>query len=445
MTIDQIDWQGVRNEAAEILSNYIKINTTNPPGNEMEAARYLEGILKKEGIDTTIYEPTPGRANLMAVLTGGGDPIILLNHMDVVPVEEDHWEVDPFGGIIKNGYIYGRGAIDMKGKGVAELITIFLLKRYRIPLKRDIIFLATADEEAGGKWGVHWMLQQEPRLREAAFVLNEGGNIIMQEGAEVAHYEISTAQKVVSQFTVRARGSTGHGSMPHRDTANAKLIKALSRILEWETPFIVIPLVKEYFANLATANHSEAVRGYEDIEEALRDPSFAETFTANPYYNAMVRNTLTPTVLKAGTKVNVIPSEAEAVFDCRILPQVSVDDFFTQLREVISDEEIELSPLPDFKSQSTSSSPTDNEFYQALYRVAWRRDPGCIVTPFLATGATDSRFFRGIGVPCYDFSPFRLRQEDMQLVHGHNERLSIENLGFACEFIFEIVQEVAAG
>ena len=199
MTIDQIDWQGVRDEAAEILSNYIKINTTNPPGNEMEAARYLEGILKKEGIDTTIYEPTPGRGNLMAVLTGGGDPVILLNHMDVVPVEEDHWEVNPFGGIIKNGYIYGRGAIDMKGKGVAELITIFLLKRHRISLKRDIIFLATADEEAGGKWGVHWMLQQEPRLREAAFVLNEGGNIIMQEGAEVAHYEISTAQRPKSR------------------------------------------------------------------------------------------------------------------------------------------------------------------------------------------------------------------------------------------------------
>jgi acetylornithine deacetylase/succinyl-diaminopimelate desuccinylase-like protein len=446
MTRYQIDWQGVRDEAVEILRNYIRINTINPPGNEMEAARYLEGIVRKEGVETTVYEPAPHRANLMAVIPGGkkGKPLILLNHMDVVPVEEDKWAFDPFGGIMKDGYIYGRGTIDMKGNGVVELMTILLLKRYQVPLKRDVIFLATADEEVKGKWGVRWMLEHEPRLKEAACVLNEGGCILVRDSGELDHYEIATAQKVVAQFTLKAHGKTGHGSIPHGDSANVKLIRALNRLVDWQTPLVVIPLVKEYFANLAKVKPAKEAMGYQDIEEALHDPAFVKAFIPNPQYNAMVRNTVTPTILKAGQKINVIPSEATAAFDCRILPGTSSEAFFAQLREVIGDEEIEIAPMPEFKSSPLPPSSSSNELYGAIERVAQRKDPGCLVTPFLMSGATDSRFFREIGVPCYDFSPFRLRQEDMKLVHGHNERISIENLGFASEVIFEIVREVAA-
>lgn len=447
MATYQIDWDSVRREAAEILSNYLGINTTNPPGNEMEAARYLEGILRHEGIESTVYEPVPRRANLMAVVPGktGGNPLILLNHMDVVPVEEDKWDLDPFGGIIKDGYIHGRGAIDMKGKGVAELMAMLLLKRHGVPLKRDVIFLATADEETGGRWGVKWMLERVPRLTEAACVLNEGGCILIRENGALDHYEIATAQKVVAQFTLKATGKTGHGSMPHRDSATVKLIRALNRLVEWESPFVIIPLVKRYFANLSKVRTPEEAKRYHDIGEALRDPAFAETFTTNLQYNAMVRNTINPTILKAGQKINVIPSMATAAFDCRILPGTSSKDFFAQLQKVISDKEITIAPLPDFESNPLPSSPVENELYQAIEWVARQKDPGCMVTPFLITGATDSRFFREVGVPCYDFSPFRLRQEDLKLVHGHNERISIENLGFACEVIFEIVREVAAG
>jgi acetylornithine deacetylase/succinyl-diaminopimelate desuccinylase-like protein len=447
MITHQIDWQGVQDEAVEILKKYIRINTTNPPGNEMEAAHYLKGIFRKEGGEAFLYEPAPHRANLMAVIPGAmeGRPLILLNHMDVVPCEKDKWTIDPFGGIMKDGYIYGRGTIDMKGNGVAELMTILLLKRYQIPLKRDIIFLATADEEVGGKWGVKWMLEREPRLKEAASVLNEGGCILVREDGVLDHYEIATAQKVVAQFTLKAYGKTGHGSMPHEDSATVKLIRALNRLAEWETPLVIIPLVKEYFANLAKVKPTQEAKGYQDIEEALHDPAFVKAFTANSQYNAMVRNTLTPTILKAGQKINVIPSEAQAAFDCRLLPGTSSEAFFAQLRQVMGDEEIKLALLPEFESSPLPPSPTSNELYQAINRVAQRNDPGCVVTPFLITGATDSRFFREIGIPCYDFSPFRLRQEDMKLVHGHNERISIENLGFASRVIFEIVHEVAAG
>jgi acetylornithine deacetylase/succinyl-diaminopimelate desuccinylase-like protein len=446
MTAYQIDWPAIRDEAVAILRNYIRINTSNPPGNEMEAARYLEGILVNEGIDTTVYEPAPRRANLMAIVRGkkAEKSVILLNHMDVVPVEESGWTIDPFGGIIKDGYIYGRGAIDMKGKGVAELMAMLLLKRHHVPLKRDVIFLATADEEIGGRWGVKWMLEQEPRLKEAACVLNEGGCILLRQNGEVDHYEIATAQKVVAQFALKAHGKTGHGSMPHKDSATVKLIRALNRLVEWETPFMVIPLVKEYFANLAKVKPAQEATSYQDIEKALFDPAFAEAFTKNVQYNAMVRNTLTPTILKSGQKVNVIPSVATAVFDCRILPGTSGETFFDQLREVIDDDEIEISPLPDFESSSFPPSPTANELYQAIELVARRKDPACVVTTFIITGATDSRFFREIGVPCYDFSPFRLGQDDLKLVHGHNERISIENIGFATEVIFEIIRELAA-
>ena len=446
MTGQQIDWNGIRDEAIGILQRYLRINTTNPPGNELEAARYLHGILHTEGIEAIIYEPAPGRANLMAVIAGqkSGNALVLLNHMDVVPCEVDRWDVDPFGGIIKDGYIYGRGAIDMKGKGVAELMAILLVKRYQIPLKRDVIFLATADEEVGGRWGVKWMLEREPGLKKAACVLNEGGCILVRTDGELDHYEIATAQKVVAQFTLTARGKSGHGSMPHQDSATVKLIRALDRIVTWEPPVIVIPLVKEYFANLARLKPAQETQGYEDIEAALRDPVFAQALTANAQYNAMIRNTVTPTMLKAGQKINVIPSAAQAAFDCRLLPGTMSDAFFTQVREVIKDHEIELTPLPEFESNPIPPSPTDNELYQAIVAVAQREAPGVVVTPFLITGATDSRFFREIGVPCYDFSPFRLRQEDHKLVHGHNERIAIENIGLASEFIFEIVREVAA-
>jgi len=447
MTNYHIDWQGVRDEATAILQNYIRINTTNPPGNEMEAARYLQGILHKEDIETVLYEPASNRANLMAVIAGQTreKPFILLNHMDVVPVEQDKWDLDPFGGIIKDGYLYGRGAIDMKAKGVAELMAMLLVKRYKLPLKRDVIFLATADEEVGGKLGVKWMLGKEPHLREAGCVLNEGGCILVKANGDLDHYEVATAQKVVAQFTLTARGRSGHGSMPHPDSATVKLIRALNRLVAWEPPITIIPLVKEYFARLAQVRPAQETQGYEDIEAALHDPAVARELTANAQYNAMIRNTVTPTMLKAGQKINVIPSAAQAAFDCRLLPGTSGDAFFTHLKDVIGDPEIELTPLPEFESTPIPPSPVDNELYTAIARVAERKDPGSVVTPFLITGATDSRFFREIGVPCYDFSPFRLHQEDHQLVHGHNERISLENLGFASEFIFDLVREVAAG
>ena len=441
-----IDWNAVTDEAAALLSDYIKINTTNPPGNEREAALFLKDILQKEGIDVRIYEPVPGRANLLAILPGETryPPMVLLNHMDVVPVEQEKWDVDPFGGVVQDGYIYGRGSIDMKGTAVAELMALLLLARTGVTLQRPVVFLATADEETGGAYGVKWMMDHERHLKEVGFVLNEGGNIIVNDTGDVSHYEISTAQKVVCQFALKARGPAGHGSMPLQNGSNVKLVRALHNLVEWETPFIIIPLVREYFASLGSTTSGDSRQGHPDIAAALTDHSFARQFTANPHYNALVRNTLTPTILKAGHKVNVIPSDAEATFDCRLLPGTPCTDFLEELRSRLRETGAEVIPIGDSIEETAVPSPTDHECYQAICRMAEHYHPGCVVTPTLITGATDSRFFRNAGIPCYDFSPFRLTRDDLLLIHGHNERLSLDNLAFGVRFMFEMVARLAA-
>jgi len=440
-----IDWQGVKEEALEVLRGYIRIDTTNPPGREEAAARYLMGLLEREGLKPELYASAPERANLLVRMEGSGGeaPFLLMHHMDVVPAERDKWSVDPFSAEVRDGYIWGRGSLDTKGFGVAQLMALLLIKRHRIPLKRPLWLMAAADEEAGGRWGVQWMLKEVPELKRVAFVLNEGGTIRLNPDGTLHHYEISTAQKTVAQFRLKAKGRTGHGSIPHEDNANDKLVRALSKLVHWKAPTKVIPLVKDYFRNLAPLQRPEDAPYYEDIEKGLKDEAFAQRFLAQHHYNAMVRNTHTLTVLRSGTKVNVIPSEAEAIFDCRLLPGTQKEEFFRTVKEVIKGEEVELMPLEEFEGTASPPSPADGELFQAIRRVARRKDPNCVVTPFLITGATDSRFFRALRIPCYDFTPFRLTQEEVNLIHSHNERLSVGNLLFAVQFLFDLILEVA--
>ena len=438
-----IDWAAVKEEAVEILRDYIRIDTTNPPGREEAAARYLQRILQREGLQPELFLPTPERANLLVKIGDGKGAFLLLHHMDVVPAERDKWSVDPFAAELRNGYIWGRGTLDTKGFGVAQLMAFLLVRRQGIRLKRPLWLMATADEETGGRWGVRWMLENVPAVREVAFVLNEGGTVRLNPDGTLHHYEISTAQKTVAQFRLRTTGRTGHGSIPHGDNASERLVEALSRLVRWKAPVKVIPLVKEYFRNLAPLQPPEDRPFFEDIERGLENPHFAKRFLGQHHYNAMVRNTHTLTVLRAGSKVNVIPSEAEAIFDCRLLPGTRREDFFKKVREVIGDRRVELLPLEGFEGIALPPSPTDGLLYQAIVRVARRRDPGCIVTPCLITGATDSRFFRARGIPCYDFSPFRLTQDEVNLIHSHDERISVENLLFAVQFLYELILEVA--
>ena len=437
-----MDWDQLLKEAIRHLQGYIRINTVNPPGNEIEGARFFKKIFDAESIPCQIFEPSPGRGNLLAALKGNGKkrPMLLLSHIDVVPVEKERWTVDPFAGIIQDGYLYGRGAIDDKSMGIMEMMALLILKREKIPLKRDVFFSATADEETGGRWGVQWAVENVSPLMESEYALNEGGYVILNETGAPDRYEISSGQKVVFQLQLKARGTSGHGSMPHPDNPNVKLIHALEAVTKWETPYNILPMVKEYFLRLAPKQPPNERKFFEDIEKGLSDPSFSARLTSNPIYNAMVRDTISLTILRGGSKANVIPSESNATLDCRLIPGSSKKNFLKEIKRRLG-EGIEVKGSMEGNPVSPSSFDTD--LFQAIQKFARENDPDCPVVPLLLPGATDSRFLRERGMTTYDFCPFRMPEKEIFRVHGNDERIAVENLRFGMKMLVEVIKEVA--
>jgi acetylornithine deacetylase/succinyl-diaminopimelate desuccinylase-like protein len=437
-----MDWDQLLKEAIHHLQKYLRIDTVNPPGNEMEGAMFFKKIFDAESIPCQIFEPSPGRGNLLATLKGNGKkrPILLLNHLDVVPVERERWSFDPFAGIIQDGYLYGRGAIDDKSMGIIEMMALFILKREKVPLEKDILFFAAADEETGGKWGVQWAMENVSSLRNSEYALNEGGYVILNETGDPDRYEISNGQKIVFQLRLKARGTSGHGSMPHPDNPNVKLIHALEAVTQWETPYNILPMVKEYFFRMAPKQPPDERKFFEDIEKGLSDPSFSARLTSNPIYNAMVRDTISLTMLQGGSKANVIPSESNATLDCRLIPGSSKKNFLKEIKRRLGGEiEVEGS----MEGNPVPPSPFNTDLFQAIQKFAKENDPDCPVVPFLLPGATDSRFLRERGMTTYDFCPFRLQEKEIYRVHGNDERIAIENLKFGMKMLFEVLKEVA--
>ncbi len=437
-----MDWDQLLKEAIHHLQGYIRINTVNPPGNEVEGARFFKKLFDAELIPCQIFEPSSARGNLLATLKGNGKkrPILLLSHIDVVPVEKGRWTVDPFAGIIQDGYLYGRGAIDDKSMGIIEMMALLILKREKIPLERDILFFATADEETGGRWGVQWAVENVSPLMESEYALNEGGYVILNEKGVPDRYEISSGQKVVFQLQLKARGTSGHGSMPHPDNPNVKLIHALEAVTKWETPYNILPMVKEYFLRMAPKQPPDERKFYEDIEKGLSDPSFSARLTSNPIYNAMVRDTISLTILQGGSKANVIPSESNATLDCRLIPGSSKKNFLKEIKRRLG-EGIEVEGS--MEGNPVSPSPFDTDLFQAIQKFAKENDPDCPVVPLLLPGATDSRFLRERGMTTYDFCPFRMPEKEIFRVHGNDERIALENLRFGIKMLVEIIKEVA--
>ena len=438
-----MNWDQLLEEATHHLQAYLRIKTVNPPGDEVDGAKFFKINFDAESIPCQLFEPSPGRGNLLATLKGSGKkrPILLLNHIDVVPAEKERWEVDPFEGIIKDGYFYGRGALDNKSMGIVEMMVLLILKREKISLARDILFLATADEETGGRWGVQWAMENVPPLRESEYALNEGGYIILNEAGAPDRYEISNGQKVIFQLKLKAEGTSGHASMPHPDNPNVKLVHALEAVTKWETPYNILPMVKDFFLKMAPKQPPDERRFFEDIEKGLRDPAFSKRFTSNPIYNAMVRDTLSLTILQGGSKTNVIPSESTAALDCRLIPGSSKENFLRKIKARLGDEiEVEVRA----ESQSLPPSPLDTDLFRTIQKYAAENDPDCPVVPLLLPGATDSRFLREKGIITYDFCPFRLTEKELLRVHGNNERIAIENLRFGMRIMVEIIKEIAA-
>ena len=435
------EWAAVEKEAGELLSRYVQIDTTNPPGNEIAAAHFWRRALAPEGIAAQVFEPQPGRGIVYARLKGSGEKkaLILLHHLDVVPAAKADWSVDPFAGTIKDGYVYGRGAIDCKGVAVVQFMALALLRRAGVPLKRDIIFLGTADEEAGGRLGAGWFVEQHPGLiADAEFLLTEGGNIRVQNGQR--SYNVDVAEKAPCWVQLEAEGPAGHGSVPLRETAVTRLIRALEKIRNHETDVKVVPAVRTYFAALAAREGPAKAERFRDLERALADPEFRKEFTANPLYNALVRNTISPTVLEGSSKTNVIPARARAQLDCRLLPGEDPRQFVAALEKVVGDPAVRFSVLLNFPPLASES---ETELFRAIRSVAERRDPRALVVPAVLSGFTDAHYFRRKGVVSYGFTGLSLGEEDSRRVHGTDERLSSASLREGVQVLMDVIGELA--
>jgi acetylornithine deacetylase/succinyl-diaminopimelate desuccinylase-like protein len=438
------DWGALGDETVELLRRYLQIDTTNPPGNEIAGARFLADVLTREGIESETIEAAPGRASLRARLRGDGSlgGIVLHHHIDVVYADPRYWTVDPFGGVIRDGYLYGRGAIDMKSTGILHLGAVLALKRARVPLKRDLVFLATADEEAGSQFGAQFIADRRPEwLAGSEYAISEIGLIQTHAGLRAPLASIVISEKTGLPLTLTARGEPGHGSMPWPDTAPNRLIRALDRLLAAERPPRVLPEVQEFFSRMTTVLPAEEAAGYDDLAVSLRDEAFRRRFYANRQYAAMVRTTFAVTMLRGSAKSNVIPPEATAQIDCRMLAGDDPNEIAEWVRQAVADPNVQVQIAREPKIPNLS--PPDTELYKAMADTLQRRAPGAVVAPMILVAFTDNWVFRRCGLHGYGFSPFILEEDELQRIHGNDERISLENVREGVRAYAELLLNVA--
>lgn len=435
MTEPRIDWDAAFEEALATLRAYLRIDTSNPPGGERAACDFLGGILEREGVPFELYDAGDDRVSLRAALRGNGarPPLLLLNHTDVVPVEREYWDEDPFGGAVRDGEVWGRGALDMKGLGVAELTALLLLRRTGQPLARDVVFLAVADEEAGGGRGIEWLAEHHPETLEAEYVINEGGGGSTELfGVERPVFTVGTAEKGPLWLRLVAEGRPGHGSIPHEDNALDRLVRGLGRLQAWEHAPDLSPVLAEYFARLERAG---VYRG------GTEPGQLAQTAERDPRVRALLTNTISATTVSAGVKHNVIPARAEATIDCRLLPGVTADAFEREVARVIDDPKVRIERV--FAGYSETSAH-DTELFAVIEAVARELVEDAVVTPGLTAGFTDSRVFRDRGAVAYGFSGGLTPPELARTVHGHNERVTLDGFRLSCQMIYEIARRMCA-
>ena len=432
---------GLGDEAVKLLQQYVRVDTVNPPGNEARAADFFARIFDAEGIPYSRVESAPGRANIWARLKGGAAPaLLLLNHTDVVPADASQWSVDPLSGVIRDGYIYGRGALDMKSGGILELLAFLTLHRSGQVLNRDVVFLATADEEAGGLFGAGWLVKNRPQLfRHVAFALNEGGVGTRIRGREV--FTVEVTQKIPLWLRLSVTDEPSHGSQPHVTSSVVRLIEALYRIRSQAFGARMVPAVDRYFKALAALETGARRADFANMDKAIRRPGFLEDLhKTSPFYYALTRDTCAITRLAGSNKINVVPSTATAELDCRLLPDRTPENFIRALRSRLADPGIKIRRLMAF---SPAISTTDTALYRAIESVISQRRPGAVVVPGVTTGFTDSHFLRDLGIPAYGFMPLVLGADERRGIHGNNERISVDGLKRAADLFYQVVARVA--
>jgi len=441
----------IEEEVTALLSDLIKINTTNPPGNETQAAKYLAKTLENEGFQCEVLESSPGRGNIITRLKGTGEKpsLLLLSHLDVVAANPNEWSVDPFSGLVKDGFVWGRGAMDMKSMTAMEVMVMKLLKRNNVKLKGDVILAATADEERGGEAGAGWLVRNHPEKVRAEYVINEGGGqAVPVDGKNV--FTIQTAEKGILWFKVKAKGRPGHGSVPGAaDNAILRMNRVVERLGNYQADMMLTPTVKRFLTVMAEENKEakEALslllqnpaKGDEILDKlAQRDKAMAEEL------RAMLRMTIAPTIIHGGVKENIIPSECEAVFDCRILPGQTTAEALNCVKELLKDIGLDKLEFEIIQANEPSESSMDTPLYRLMVETIKEFEPNCAVAPILLTGGTDSRFFRRLGAACYGFQPVLSDLpygEILRMVHGIDERISIKNLVFGTSVLYNVVEK----
>lgn len=424
----------------------LRIDTTNPPGNERVAADLVARELAAAGLEPTLLESGPGRANVVARVKGTGElpPLLLTAHLDVVEADPTTWTHPPFGGVIADGCLWGRGAIDMKNMAAMSVAIVTRLARERVKLRRDVIFAAVADEEAGCDYGSKWLCENHPELVRAEYAIGESGGFSLHLG-KTTYYPIQVAEKGLCWVRARVRGEPGHGSMPREDSAVLRLAEKVARLGRTPLPAHITPWVRNFVAGIA----ARQPRALQPVLERLLHPAvmprllkiLPDRSTARSFA-ALIANTASPTVLRAGSKVNVIPGVAEVDIDGRTLPGQSQEDFLRELRAIIG-EDVELEVL---KSEpATVTLPVESPLWSTIRDTVLAHEPDAVVVPYMIPGFTDAKYFTSLGMKWYGFSPVKLPRgmKFAEMFHGNNERIPVDGLKWGARVLNDVVRKFA--
>lgn len=439
------------NPTAELLSELIRVDTSNPPGNEQALDELIAGKLRPLGFQVTIF-PTPqaGKAHLIARLRGDGTrkPVLIAAHADVVGVEREKWSVDPFAGVIKDGYVWGRGAIDFKGGMAVFAEAVMRLAREKVPLKRDVLFMVEADEEAQ-PLNTSWLAESHWADMDCEFALNEGGWIMKRADGKVRYISVSTADKISIAVVLTGHGTSTHSSMPRPDNAIFRLAKALAKLADYEPKPQLTPSTREFFLTLAKTSEPPMSGYFSDLANS-RDPvriaKADREISQDTLLHAIMRNTVAPVLLSSGFRGNVIPSTAQATINFRAIPGTTAEDLIAEVKAVIADPDVEVtSPQAGGRGPATiAASSTDTDLYRALEASAAKVWPGAPLTPYLFPAGTDAGAWRSRGVPVYGIYPYPISNDDLSRMHGNDERVPVDSLEQGTDLIYRTLVQVAA-
>lgn len=442
-----VDWRKLEPQILDYYTALLRLDTSNPPGNETKAVNYLKPILDKAGIPNQVLALDPNRANLVARLKGNGSqkPIILMGHTDVVGVQRDKWPVAPFEAIRKDGFVWGRGSSDDKPHVVASLMAMLLLKQMNVPLARDVIFIAESGEEGTGTVGIDYLVKEHWNDIAAEFALAEGGHVSSRAG-KVRYVEITTTEKAPRGVRLVAHGTAGHGSRPRLDNPVIHLSAAVAKFQNWQPPMRLNDTTRTYFERLATISSPEEKFRYNHVADRDKTEAIQKYLAEHePGQYSILRTSIVPTIIKGGFRSNVIPSEAEATLDIRALPDENMDRLYGQIRQLIADPAVEIVPAATDARPFGTPSKLDTPMFLALEHAQQQMFPGAITIPSMLTGATDMAQLRAKGVQAYGFGPITDENEaTLHGAHSDQERMLETSMYRMTEYLWRALLEVAA-